>query len=159
MTSLWPVRQLATSTPHCSGWTPSIGPSLPTCPFSSSENIPFLALSGCIVCPQTTPEVTSVSLTGSTGGLSSRMLCSLLMVGCAESAFSESGFDYPRQCNSNICVCVFDCSPKAALADPEFNKPRCEQQQHPEVGMLCWGGSPPRDHMVQKWCSTKAKPR
>lgn len=61
--------------------------------------------------------------------------------------------------SSNICVCVFDCSPKGALADPEFNKPRCERQQHPEVGMLCTGGSPPRDHMVQKWCSTKAKPR
>lgn len=102
MTSLWPVRQLATSTPHYSGWTPSIGPSLPTCPVSSSENIPFLVLSGCIMCPQTAPEVTSALLNGSTGWLSSRMLHSLLMVGCAESPFSKSGFDYPRQSHNSI---------------------------------------------------------
>lgn len=83
------------------------------------------------------------------------MLHSLLMVGCAESPFSETGFEYPRPSPKSIIASTFafvcfNCSPKAALADPEFNKPTCEQQQHPEVGMQCSGGSLPRDHMVQK---------
>lgn len=82
--------------------------------------------------------------------------------GFAESPFSESGFEDPRQShNSSIAAifafCVFVCSSKEALADPELNKPSCERQQHPEVGMLCSGGSTPRDHMVQKQGATEAK--
>lgn len=175
MTSLWPVRQLATSTPHCSGWTPSIGPSLPS---SSSENIPFLVLSTCIMCPQTAPEVTSASLNDSTGGLKSRTPSSLLMVGFTGplrlhaqiNGAHNSTLDIfvpgsyvsvisQQYYSSSICACVFVCSTKAALADPELDKPRCEQQQHPEVGLRCSGGSSPGDHVVQKRRSPKAKPR
>lgn len=55
--------------------------------------------------------------------------------------------------------CVFHCSAKAALADPESDKPGGERQQHPEVGVLRPGGPPPKHHLEQKRHSAETKPR
>lgn len=157
-TSPWPVRHLATSTPGWSGWTPTTGPSRPTCPVSSSTNIPFLVCSHCIMCPQAASEVTSASLTGITGGLNWRVLHSLLLVGfrIRLRVFLPVPLQYY---SSYICAGVSGYRAIAPLAEPEFDQPRGEQQQHPEVGVPCSGGSQATHRVVQKWRSTERKPR
>lgn len=78
------------------------------------------------------------------GAMLQIQLCILLFLGHTPVELSQQYY------SSSIYACVLVCSTKAALADPELDKPSCEQQQHPEVGMRCSGGSSPGDHVVQK---------